>query len=108
MMFKRMIITVVAVLTLGACSPLAYIGMVFGDHYHEAAAVAECESGLDPTARSAGGGNHGLFQINNVHRAAFEQVTGQPWSAVYDPYWNAVYAKSLYDSSGWQPWRCKP
>jgi hypothetical protein len=35
-------------------------------------------------------------------------VTGQPWSAVYDPYWNTVYAKHLYDTQGWRPWTCKP
>ena len=95
-------------LALGACTPRLYISTVFGDRAGEATSVASCESGLNPTARSAGGGNHGLFQINNVHRASFERVTGQPWSAVYDPYWNAVFAKWLYDQSGWRPWTCKP
>ena len=35
-------------------------------------------------------------------------VTGQPWSAVYDAYYNAQFARHLYDNSGWQPWACRP
>jgi hypothetical protein len=57
---------------------------------------------------SPGGGNHGLFQINNVHRGNFEEVTQQPWSEVYDPYLNTVFAKWLFDQSGWSPWACNP
>jgi hypothetical protein len=69
--------------------------------------VARCESGLNPGAVSAGGGNHGLFQINSVHRSAFTSVTGQPWDAVYNAYYNAQFARHLYNSSGWQPWGCR-
>ena len=104
----RILAAALGVLALGACTPQDYIAQVFGDRAGEATAVAHCESRLDPGARSRGGGNHGLFQINNVHRASFERVTGQPWSAVYDPYWNTVYAKSLFDQQGWRPWACKP
>jgi hypothetical protein len=49
-----------------------------------------------------------LFQINNVHRARFQQVTGQSWTKVYDPYFNSLFAKWLFDQEGWQPWACKP
>ena len=104
----RILAAVAGVLALGACSPQAYIDRVFGPAAGEATSVATCESGLDPNAVSPGGGNHGLFQINNVHRGTFEQVTGQPWTAVYDPYFNAVFAKWLYDQQGWQPWTCQP
>jgi hypothetical protein len=96
------------VLALGACTPQWHIQQIFGAAAPEAERVAWCESRHDPQARSAGGGNHGLFQINSVHRDAFTQVTGQPWSAVYDPHWNTVYAKHLYDTQGWRPWTCKP
>ena len=104
----RILAAALGVLALGACTPQEAIGFIFGERAGEAVSVATCESGLRPDARSAGGGNHGLFQINNVHRESFERVTGQPWSAVYDPFWNTVYAKSLYDQQGWQPWACKP
>ena len=57
---------------------------------------------------SSGGGNWGLFQINTVHRADFEALTGQPWANVLDPYLNATYANHLYDQSGgWGPWACR-
>lgn len=79
----------------------------FPDAYDKAVRVAGCESNLNPGAVSAGGGNHGLFQINSVHRSSFTAVTGQPWASVYDAYYNAQFARHLYDSSGWQPWGCR-
>jgi hypothetical protein len=97
-----------ACLALGACSPQQWINDVFGPEAPAATRVASCESGMDPGAVSSGGGNHGLFQINNVHRGTFEAVTGQPWSAVYDAQWNTKFAKHLYDQSGWRPWACQP
>ncbi len=100
--------TGLAALALGACTPQTYINTIFGDRAPEATRVATCESTMNPGAVSPGGGNHGLFQINDVHRGTFEQVTGQQWGAVYDPYWNTIYAKHLVDQSGWQPWACKP
>ena len=80
----------------------------FGGAADQAMGVAQCESGLDPNAVSRGGGNWGLFQINTVHRNSFEQVTGQPWSNVLDPYANAQFANWLYNQSGgWGPWACR-
>jgi hypothetical protein len=105
---KRILLAGIGVLALGACSPQAYIQNVFGVDAPAATEVAHCESRLNPEAVSPGGGNHGLFQINNVHRGTFEQVTGQPWSAVYHPFYNTLFAKWLYDQQGWQPWACKP
>lgn len=78
----------------------------FGGGAGKAIAVARCESGLNPGAMSPGGGNHGLFQINSVHRGTFEAVTGAPWSAVYDAELNTRFAKYLHDRSGWGPWAC--
>ncbi len=105
---RRAIAAGIAVIGLGACSPQWYIENVFGPTSDQAIRVARCESTLNPRAVSPGGGNHGLFQINNVHRTSFTQVTGQPWSEVYDPHWNSVFAKYLYDTQGWRPWTCKP
>jgi len=78
----------------------------FGSQSATAIRVARCESGLNPRAVSPGGGNHGLFQINNVHRGTFESVTGQPWSAVYSADANTRFAHWLWSQSGWGPWAC--
>lgn len=107
-----LVAAVVAALTLSACTPeeivQANLVAKFGPDAGAAQKIAQCESGLDPSAVSPGGGNHGLFQINTVHRANFTRVTGQPWSpAVYDPHWNSMYAKWLYDQQGWGPWSCR-
>jgi hypothetical protein len=94
-------------LVLGACSPQHWINTVFQAEAPAATRVATCESGMNPTAISPTN-DHGLFQINAVHRADFTRVTGQPWSAVYDARYNTQYAQHLYSTQGWRPWTCKP
>ena len=79
----------------------------FPENFDKASDVAWCESRHDPAAVSPGGGNHGLFQINTVHRADFEAVTGVSWDAgIYDASLNAQYARALFDQQGWEPWAC--
>lgn len=95
------------VLTLGACTPQHWINEVFGADAPAATRVATCESNMDPNAVSPTN-DHGLFQINAIHRSAFSQVTGRPWAEIYNPVWNARFAKHLYDSQGWRPWTCRP
>jgi hypothetical protein len=92
--------------TAGCTTPVGAINAVFGPVAPQATKIAQCESGLRPDAVSPTN-DHGLFQINIVHRADFTRVTGQPWSAVYDQLQNTRYAKSLYDRQGWAPWTCK-
>jgi hypothetical protein len=92
-----------------ACTrPSALLGEIdatFGPVAGEARAIANCESKMDPNAVSPTD-DHGLFQINGVHQGSFTKVTGQPWSAIYDPHHNAQFAKWLYDRQGWRPWTC--
>ncbi len=95
-----------ALLLGGACTPDWAIYNFFGDRSQEAVRIADCESRMNPHAVSPTN-DHGLFQINAVHRADFERVTGQPWSMVYDSYWNTYYAKWLFDQQGWGPWTCR-
>lgn len=81
----------------------------FGNGYvgDQALKIAECESGLDPQAKSPTN-DHGVFQINYVHRSSFENVTGHPWSPnVYHASLNTKYAKDLYNRQGWGPWTCR-
>src|SRR5688572_19505642 len=114
----RAIAAATMVLALGACTPREVVGVIFGEHADEAWVVVAgdgtlpCrtgESGGNPEARSPGGGNHGLFQINNVHRSSFEQVTGRPWeTGRYEADANTAFAKWLFDRQGWGPWTCKP
>ena len=91
----------------GACSPHDAIALTFYGDKDAATRVAHCESTMNPGAVSPTN-DHGLFQINIVHRAEFERVTGQPWSKVYDARWNTVYARHLHASQGWRPWSCQP
>lgn len=107
---RRLIAIVALVVTLGACTPQEAIWWWFHDLGDETVAkatrVAQCESGLNPAAVSPGGGNWGLFQVNTVHRRSggFTAVTGERWEAVLNPWYNAAYARHLYDQRGWQPW----
>lgn len=86
----------------------AAIREFFADVYDQATAVAHCESTLNPGAVSPDRANWGLFQINTVHRDDFEAFTGQPWTAVLDARFNAMYARKLYDGhGGWRrDWSC--
>ena len=67
--------------------------------------VAECESNYDPEAVSPDGKNHGLFQINNVHRPLVRSM-GYRWRQIYDPYVNTHVARRLWNESRWRPWTC--
>ncbi|MDZ7676155.1 MAG: transglycosylase SLT domain-containing protein [Acidimicrobiales bacterium] len=78
----------------------------FGPATQKALAVVQCESNFNPSAMSPGGGNHGLFQINNVHAGTWPSVTGTPWSNRYSAEANTVFAKWLYNQQGWGPWAC--
>lgn len=100
---RRALAGVALAFGLSACSPQEVIGVIFAEHSDDAVAVARCESGLDPAAVSPGGGNHGLFQINNVHRRRWESF-GWSWGDRYDPILNTAYAKMLFDEQGWRPW----
>ena len=112
MRIRRLMLVTGMVLALSACTPQEIIWHYFHDHgnhvVEQANRVASCESGHNPQAVSPGGGNHGLFQINNVHRQQFEAVTGAPWSERYNPVHNTRYAEYLWETQGWSPWSCRP
>src|SRR3954452_25302179 len=62
------------------------------------------ESGYNPRAVSPTG-DYGLFQINrSALYGTFQPVTGQPWSSIFNPYWNAKFARWIYVRQGWSPW----
>ena len=113
---KRTLLVLVAcfglVVALSACyrspHPPAYDAIYrnFPSAQHnKAIAVAKCESGMNPRAVSPGGGNHGLFQINSVHKGMVQSM-GYSWTRIYDPYVNAKVARVLWNQSGWRPWGC--
>jgi len=104
----RLLTAVLAFFTLTGCTPRQWIAVYWPNETNRAKAeeVAWCESRMDPGAVSPTN-DHGLFQINVVHRGQFERVTGQPWSAVYEPGWNAMYARWLWEQEGWRPWACR-
>lgn len=109
---RQLLIGGFAVLMLGACTPQEAVWVHFMQNgspqlHSQAQKIVQCESQWNPGAVSPTN-DHGLFQINaTYHRTNFERVTGQPWSKVYEPFWNATYAKWLYNNQGWQPWTCR-
>ena len=89
--------------------PREAIARWFGDIESQALTIAKCESSLNPDAYNPGG-YYGLFQIGIVfHERAFERVTGQDFDdAIWVPYYNAQYARHLYDQTGdWRAWECR-
>lgn len=81
----------------------------FGTGYvgDQAVKIAQCESQLNPRAKSPTN-DHGVFQINYVHRRSFESNTGHTWNPnVYHASLNSKYAKDLYNRQGWGPWTCR-
>ncbi len=103
----------VGLVAMSGCTNEELARAAIGRFFHEknvgkAMDVVECESNFDPNAVSPDNQNHGLFQINNVHRTSFARVTGQSWAMRYDAFWNTLFAKWLYDQSGWRPWTCQP
>lgn len=85
---------------------MALIKETFPDDYHNALAIASCESGLNPDAYNGknkdGTTDGGLFQINSSHDKRLKQLGLDK----FDPEDNVAFAKILYDESGWRPWVC--
>lgn len=107
----RLLLACLLILALSGCTSVeGWIAVYFPDEHEreEALDVAWCESRHQWEARSSDGANHGLFQINVVHRPTFERVTGRPWSEhIYGPQ-NVHFARWLYEQQGWRPWACAP
>jgi Transglycosylase SLT domain len=110
------LLLVIGLFGLSGCDPsqggtippaVQAINFWFGGDAWSAIKVARCESGLNPNAVSPGGANLGLFQINVVHRVDFERVVNAPWSMVFNPWFNSMYAAHLFHAQGWGPWSCK-
>lgn len=80
----------------------------------EAYMVVKCESSFNPkawrsTSGTPGKGDHGLFQVNHVHKDKVE-AHRETMSSLFDPFFNARIAREVYDEdirkggSGWGPW----
>jgi hypothetical protein len=87
------------------CSP---VDLAISHFPQSQRAKAQCiiahESRGDPGAVSPTN-DHGIFQINAVHRSNFQRVTGsQFYNGVYDPFENGQYAAWLWRQQGWSPW----
>lgn len=84
----------------------ALIRKTFPEDAQRAMAVAECESGLKPTAYNPNNANGstdgGLFQLNSTHDKRLKELGLDKWDAED----NATFARILYDESGWRPWVC--
>lgn len=109
--FRRALGVIILIVALGACTPQDFIRVAFAERgadqaqQEQAVRVATCESSLDHTAISPGGGNWGLFQINTVHRARVEAM-GYTWDQMLLPFENAQVAAAIWAEQGWRPWSC--
>lgn len=79
------------------------------------ASVMYRESRCQPTVVNPTSPDHGLLQVNEIHRAYVEQLYGMPFEeAMADPARNLNFAWHLYSEleaqgrCGWEPWslRC--
>jgi Lysozyme like domain len=82
------------------------IRKTFPEDPHVAVAVAECESGLKPTAYNPinknGSTDGGLWQINTVHDKKLKELGLNK----YNPEDATKFARMLYEKNGWQDWVC--
>jgi len=83
------------------------IYMTFGQTNTEVAiqalAIAQCESGMRPTAKNRntnGTEDYGVFQINTVHQKRFGTLYKT------DPSENIHVAYEIYKKQGFHPWVC--
>lgn len=114
---KTLIAIAVLGLTAGACTPAQAIALIFPNEQATARRVAACESGggsfeniniyaVSPT------NDHGMFQINATtwnkpwHSDPVAQWIGDHWHLRYDPVVNAIMAKKIRQSQGWDAWTC--
>jgi hypothetical protein len=81
-------------------TPVQAIRRVFGTYWHQAVAVARCESGLSVWAQN--GQYLGLFQMGSSERALYGHGS--------TPIAQVVAAHRYFVASGrdWSPWQCKP
>jgi len=87
-------------LRLEHASPAEAIRTAFGPYWHEALAVARCESGLSVGAQN--GQYLGLFQMGTSERTIYGHG---------DSAWEQARAASRYfmaSGRDWSPWSCKP
>jgi hypothetical protein len=75
---------------------------MFPENWQVAYAVAMAESQLNPMATNwkdshkGCKGSFGIFQIGCLHETDPEKL--------YDPQYNVMRAREIYEESGWQPW----
>ena len=57
------------------------------------------------TSDAWNGQDAGLMQINKVHRHYMDDMGMVFPESMFDPYMNLVYARSLWERAGWEPWK---
>lgn len=80
---------------------------MFPEDPNTAIAIANCESGLKPTAYNPnnrnGSTDGGLWQINSIHDKTLEAMGLDKWN----PEDATKFARHLYDNAGgWRDWVC--
>lgn len=109
---KRIILAIFLTLTLGACSPHQVVATIFPGEVTKASSVVGCESEWNTYAVNSSSGASGLFQIHPFwnkpgHADPVADYIGRNWHKRFDPTTNALMAKKIRDTYGWDEWVCK-
>lgn len=94
--------------TYGKCGEWYDTAMEAGwpaDQWPTISKVMWRESRCTPDAWN--GADAGLMQINKVHRRYLTDMNLIFPSAMFNPYWNLLYARTLWERAGWEPWKFK-
>lgn len=91
----------------GGSSIEGMIDQVFGAYGPGAIRVAQCESGLNPSAVNPAGVYAGLFQI--LYPSTWDS-TSEAGSSPYDAWANIAAAHEIFvrDGYSWREWTCQP
>jgi hypothetical protein len=53
------------------------------------------------------GHDAGLMQINQIHKPRLRYLGMSHPDTMFNPYWNLVFARDLWERAGWEPWTFK-
>ena len=75
------------------------------DQWRTISKVMWRESRCQPDAWN--GHDAGLMQINQIHKSRLRHLGMSHPDTMFNPYWNLVFARDLWERAGWEPWTFK-
>jgi hypothetical protein len=80
-------------------------GFFPAEEVDKAVLIADCESGLNPSAYNPGGPYGGLYQHSEAAWDSRAAAAGYPGASIFNAEANTAAAYLLWSSNGWDPWR---